>query len=195
MSKVKVNRKTKETDIAIEFNLFGSGEHDISTGIGFFDHMLALFTFHGCFDLTLTCKGDLEVDGHHTVEDTGILLGQAFQQALPAAKNIVRYATAFAPMDETLGRAVLDISGRPYLVFDVSLSRARVGDFDTELVKEFFRALANHAGINLHLSVLYGENTHHKIEALFKATALALRQAVQIDSKRQGPASTKDVLD
>lgn len=194
MAKVKLERKTKETDITLALNLQGTGKHDISTGIDFFDHMLQQFSFHGCFDLELKCKGDLNVCGHHTVEDVGIVLGQAFKKSLPDHKGFVRYGSVFMPMDETLARAVVDISGRPYLVFEAAFTQPKVGEFDTELVKEFFRAFVNHAQITLHLKVIYGENTHHKIEALFKAVALVLRQAVQIDPKRGGPSSTKGML-
>lgn len=194
MKKAKIERKTKETDISLMLNLDGTGQANISTRIGFFDHMLDLFVFHGCFDLNLSCKGDLEIDAHHTVEDVGISLGQAFKKRLSENKGIVRYGNAFVPMDETLARAVVDISGRPYLVFDAEFKNPKVGSFDTELVKEFFQGFTNHARINLHLKILYGNNTHHQIEALFKATAVALRQAVQRDPKRKGPASTKGVL-
>lgn len=194
MKKAKIERKTKETDISLMLNLDGTGQANISTSIGFFDHMLDLFVFHGCFDLNLSCKGDLEIDAHHTVEDVGISLGQAFKKRLSENKGIVRYGNAFVPMDETLARAVVDISGRPYLVFDAEFKNPKVGSFDTELVKEFFQGFTNHARINLHLKILYGNNTHHQIEALFKATAVALRQAVQRDPKRKGPASTKGVL-
>lgn len=194
MKKIKIERETKETDISLMLNLDGTGQANISTSIGFFDHMLDLFVFHGCFDLNLSCKGDLEIDAHHTVEDVGISLGQAFKKGLSENKGIVRYGNAFVPMDETLARAVVDISGRPYLVFDAEFKNPKVGSFDTELVKEFFQGFTNHARINLHLRILYGNNTHHQIEALFKATAVALRQAVQRDPKRKGPASTKGVL-
>jgi imidazoleglycerol-phosphate dehydratase len=194
MAKVKLQRKTNETDVSLTLNLHGTGKHDITTGIGFFDHMLQQFSFHGCFDLELKCKGDLHVCGHHTVEDVGIVLGQAFKQGLPDHKNIIRYATAFVPMDETLGMGVVDISGRACLVFESEFAQAKVGEFDTELVREFFRAFVNHAQITLHLKIWYGENTHHKIEALFKAAAIGLRQALQIDAKRSGVSSTKGML-
>lgn len=194
MNSTKINRKTKETDISLQLNIFGKGQYNIATGVGFFDHMLELFAFHSGFDLTVKCQGDLKVDAHHTVEDIGIVLGQAFRQNLPKDKRIVRYGFAYVPMDETLARAVVDISGRPFFVFDAQLELSKVGEFDTELVNEFFQSLANHAHINLHLRVLYGKNTHHKIEALFKATAVALRKAVQIDSQLSGPASSKGVL-
>ena len=194
MKKIKVKRKTKETDISLTLNLAGTGQAKISTGIGFFDHMLNLFVFHGCFDLNLSCKGDLEIDAHHTVEDVGIALGQAFKKGLSEKKGFVRYGNALVPMDESLSRAVVDISGRPYLVFEAKFKNPKVGNFDTELIKEFFQSFTNHAQINLHLKILYGANTHHQIEALFKATAVALRQALQNDQKRKGSPSTKGIL-
>lgn len=191
---MKINRKTKETEISGELKLYGSGENEISTGIGFFDHMLELFSFHSCFDLKLECKGDLEVCGHHTVEDVGIVLGEAFKKSLPADKSIVRYASSHVPMDEVLARAVIDISGRPFLLFEADFDLDKIGNFDTELVLEFFQAFVNNAGILLHLKILYGMNTHHKIEALFKAVAVGLRQAVKPDANRKGPASSKGSL-
>ncbi|NIR50604.1 imidazoleglycerol-phosphate dehydratase HisB [candidate division KSB1 bacterium] len=194
MTATRIERKTKETDIAVQFEIFGKGEYSLDTGVGFFDHMLELFAFHGGFDLTVKCKGDLKVDAHHTVEDTGIVLGQAFKKQLPKDKRIVRYSAAHVPMDETLVRAVVDISGRAYLVFDAEFELTKVGEFETELVNEFFRAFVNHAQLNLHLTVLYGKNTHHRIEALFKATAVALRQAIQIEPTLSGPASSKGAL-
>jgi len=194
MKKVKLTRKTKETDITLSLNLDGAGRNKISTGVGFFDHMLDLFAFHGCFDLEVAAKGDLHVCGHHTVEDVGIVLGQALGQAMSQAKNYMRYATAFVPMDESLARAVVDLSGRPCLVFNCPGLNPKVGDFDTELVREFFQALVNHAQITLHLELVYGENTHHKIEALFKAAGVALRQALSTDAGRSGVASTKGRL-
>ncbi|MFQ5708567.1 MAG: imidazoleglycerol-phosphate dehydratase HisB [bacterium] len=194
MSKTRLERKTNETNITLEFDIRGEGQSRISTGIGFFNHMLELFAFHGCFDLNVKCQGDLHVDAHHTVEDVGIVLGQAFHKALSGEQAIVRYATAWVPMDESLARAAVDISGRPFLAFDAEFRQSRVGDFDTELTREFFQAFVTHAGITLHLKLLYGANTHHKIEALFKAVAVALRQAVQLDKNRSGPASTKGVL-
>lgn len=194
MAKVKIERKTRETAIKLDLELYGTGVCEVGTGIGFLDHMLELLAFHGRLDLNATAEGDLQVDAHHTVEDVGIVLGQAFKQALAEDRAIVRYGSAFAPMDEALARAVVDISGRPYLVFEAEFRRAKVGDFDTELVREFFQAFVNQAGITLHLALLYGRNTHHQIEALFKAAALALHQAVQVDTKRPGPASTKGTL-
>jgi len=194
MAKVKINRKTGETDISLELGAQGSGESSVSTGVGFFDHMLELFAFHGCFGLSIRCRGDVHVDGHHTVEDVGIVLGQAFYDAWSKQAGFVRYATAYVPMDESLARAVVDISGRPFLVFEADFPRERVGDFDTELVREFFQAFATHARVTLHLQLLYGANTHHQIEALFKAAAVALRRALQPDDQRRGVSSTKGRL-
>jgi imidazoleglycerol-phosphate dehydratase len=194
MAKVNVKRSTKETEINVTLNPYGSGKAKIATGVGFFDHMLELLAFHAAFDLEVTAKGDLHIDVHHTVEDTGIVLGQVFRKSLPGKQAFVRYADAFVPMDETLARAVVDISGRPFLVFDAQFDNPKLGDFDTELVQEFFQAFAANAGITLHLKVEYGRNSHHKIEALFKATAVALRRALQQDDSRKGPASTKGVL-
>jgi imidazoleglycerol-phosphate dehydratase len=194
MRSVTVKRQTTETDIELKLNPYGSGEKQIGTGIGFLDHMLELFAFHGRFDIALTCKGDLRVDGHHTVEDVGIVLGQAFAEAVPLDVPRRRYAAWLVPMDEALARAVVDLSGRPCLVFDARFARPRVGDFDTELVKEFFQAFVNHARITLHLKVEYGENTHHMIEALFKASSLALREAIVPEADQTGPTSTKGLL-
>ena len=194
MSSVKLARKTNETEVKLALEPYGKGKSRIKTGIGFFDHMLELFAFHGCFDIELACEGDLHVDGHHTVEDAGIVLGQGFLKAVPKDRRLRRYATAFAPMDEALGRAAVDVSGRACLVFDAQFSCSRLGNFETELVREFFRALANQAQLTLHLKVEYGENTHHMIEALFKASALALKEAIRIEQDRDGPTSTKGVL-
>lgn len=171
-------RETKETQIALHLNLEGE-ERKIETGIGFFDHMLNSFAVHGGFGLILTCKGDLAVDGHHTVEDVGIVLGQAVARILGDRAGIARFGTAYVPMDEALGFCALDISGRPYLVFDAPMPQAMCGQYDTCLTKEFMQAFAVHAGITLHLKALYGQNAHHITEALFKALARALRQAVQ----------------
>jgi len=189
-----MNRKTKETEVSVKLELNGSGKSQIATGIGFFDHMLELFAFHSCFDLDVTCKGDLHVCGHHTVEDVGIVLGKTFRQKLDPEKNFRRYGVAIIPMDECLAQAVVDISGRALLVFKADFGRERVGDFDTELVREFFQAFVRHGEITLHLHLLYGENAHHQIEALFKATAVALRQALETDPRRTGPVSTKGTL-
>lgn len=184
-------RKTKETDITLHLTLEG-GERDIATGIGFFDHMLNSFAVHGGFGLMLHCNGDLHVDGHHTVEDCGIVLGQAFAQCLGDHAGIARFGQAFVPMDEALCFCALDISGRPYLVFDAPMPQTMCGDYDTCLTVEFMRAFAVNAGITLHLRALYGENAHHITEALFKALARALRQAVTLTGS--GVLSAKGVL-
>ena len=187
-----VTRTTKETDIAITLNLDGTGKADLSTGIGFFDHMLDGFARHGFFDLECKVKGDLQVDGHHTVEDTGIVLGKAFAEALGGKSGIARFGSFYVPMDEALGFAAVDVSGRPYLVYQAQIREERVGAFDTCLTPEFFRAFAAHAGLTLHLKAEYGENAHHIIEALFKAAAHALRLAV---APKAGMLSTKGALD
>lgn len=184
-------RKTRETDICIELNLDG-GATEISTGIGFFDHMLNSFAVHGGFGMKIQAKGDLQVDGHHTVEDVGIVLGKAFSQALGDRSGIARFGSFFIPMDEALAFAAIDISGRPFLVFQADFRQERTGDFDTCLTEEFFRAFAMNAGITLHTRVEYGVNAHHEIEALFKAVAHAMRLAVtQTDA---GTLSTKGCL-
>ncbi len=190
----QINRKTKETDISLTLNLDGRGESRLDTGIGFFDHMLDGFARHGFFDLTCKVNGDLEVDGHHTVEDTGIVLGQAIRQALGDKKGIRRYGSFILPMDETLALCALDLSGRPYLNFVCPFSTSRVGYLDTELVREFFYAVSYSAGMNLHLKILDGNNNHHMIEALFKAFAKALDQAVTLDPRIQDVLSTKGSL-
>lgn len=177
----EIARKTKETDIKIKLNLDGSGVHDIDTGIGFFDHMLTALCVHGGFDMEISCKGDLYVDGHHTVEDVGICLGKAFCEALGDKSGIMRYGSAFIPMDEALGFCSLDISARPYLVFNADFSDDRIGEYDTCLTEEFMRAFAFNAGITLHLREEYGKNDHHITEALFKALAHALKQAVSVN--------------
>ncbi|MCH5193060.1 MAG: imidazoleglycerol-phosphate dehydratase HisB [Oscillospiraceae bacterium] len=192
MRSAEVNRKTKETDISIKLDLDGSGKADISTGIGFFDHMLTAFAVHGGLDLTVRVKGDLNVDGHHSVEDTGIVLGTAFRQAVGDMKGIKRYGTAFIPMDEALGFASVDISGRPYLVFNADFSDDRIGELDTCLVEEFFRAFAVNAGVTLHVKCEYGKNDHHIAEALFKAAAHAVADAKVIAGNEI--LSTKGVL-
>ena len=175
-----VQRKTNETEISVEVCL-DSGERSISTGVGFFDHMLTAFAVHGGFGLRVEALGDLEVDCHHTVEDTGIVLGQAFSQALATKRGIRRFGQAFIPMDEALAFAAADISGRPFLVFQGEFPQERVGDFDACMTEEFFRAFAVNAGVTLHLRCEYGKNSHHMIEALFKAAAHALRDAVSLD--------------
>jgi len=190
----QASRKTRETEIAVTWRLDGAGQADIDTGVPFFDHMLDQIARHGLMDLTVRAVGDLHIDAHHTVEDTGIVLGQALRQALGDARSIRRYGSAFVPFDETLAFAAVDVSGRPYLVFDAPLPAQKVGDFDTELVPEFFRALAMNAGITLHLKVHYGQNTHHMIEGLFKAFARALGEAVSRDPRVQGIPSTKGAL-
>ena len=189
-----VNRETAETKIALQLNLDGTGKGAIDSGIGFFDHMLNLMTVHGQLDLDLRCDGDLEVDGHHSVEDIGIALGDAFKEAIGDKKGICRYGTFYLPMDESLAFVTLDISGRPFLVYDGGEMAPMVGGFDTELTEEFLRAFAMHAGITLHVKVLYGTNTHHKIEAIFKALGHALRIAVSQDPKVTGVPSTKGML-
>ena len=194
MRKCEKSRKTKETDIRLKLDLDGKGNYSISTKIGFFDHMLELFAKHSQMDLSLTCDGDIEVDEHHSVEDCGITLGLAIAQALGNKEKITRYATQFVPMDETLVMVNLDISGRPYFIYDVEFQTKGAGEFDAQWCEEFFRALAVNAGFTLHISMLYGENTHHIIEAIFKATARAIREAVSIDDQLEGVLSTKGVL-
>ena len=190
----KVTRKTQETDINITLNLDGSGTSNITTGIGFFDHMLQGFTKHGFYDMDVTVKGDLNVDGHHTVEDTGIVLGQAISKALGDKKGIKRYGSMILPMDETLVMCAIDLCGRPYFVMDAQFDAPMVGDFDTQLVKEFFYAVSYSAAMNLHIKVLNGSNDHHKIEAIFKAFAKALDEASMIDPRIEGVLSTKGAL-
>ena len=191
MRKAKVERKTLETGVDLELVVDGSGEHDISTGIPFFDHMLTHIARHGFFDLKVSATGDTEVDFHHSVEDIGICLGQAFKIALDGYKGIVRYGNALVPMDEALVSVAMDIGGRPHLVFNAKIERAKVGDFDTELVEEFLKAFSNHLGCNLHVNAMYGSNTHHIIEAIFKALAKALDAATMIDKRVTGVLSTK----
>ncbi|HEY5560799.1 MAG TPA: imidazoleglycerol-phosphate dehydratase HisB [Clostridiaceae bacterium] len=187
-------RKTMETEIEVYINIDGEGSYDINTGIGFFDHMLSLMSKHGLIDMNIKAQGDLYVDPHHTVEDVGIVLGEAIKKALRDKAGIKRYGYALVPMDEALLEVVLDISGRPYLVFQGEFKTSKLGGFDTELTKEFFRALAFNAGITLHTRVLYGENTHHMIEGLFKALGRALRDATTIDERVKGVMSTKGIL-
>jgi imidazoleglycerol-phosphate dehydratase len=189
-----IKRKTKETDIALSINLDGSAKEQISTGIGFMDHMLDLFTRHGLFDLNVTAQGDLKVDAHHTVEDIGIVLGQAIKEALGDKKSIKRYGTTFVPMDEALAMVSLDLSGRPFLVFNAQFTSDKVGEMDTELVEEFFRSVAFNACMNLHIKVLYGSNNHHIVEAIFKAFGRALDEATRVDDRIQGVMSTKGSL-
>lgn len=192
MRTANITRKTKETDINLTLNLDGTGKYNISTGIGFFDHMLTAFAVHSGIDLDLKVIGDLVVDGHHTVEDTGIALGQAFAQAISDKSGIARYGTSFIPMDESLGFASLDISGRPFIVFNAEFSGDKTGEFDNCLTEEFFRAFAMNSLITLHTNVIYGSNDHHKIEAVFKAVAHALKDAIAI--KGDKVLSSKGVL-
>lgn len=189
-----VNRNTKETQIKIKINLDGKGDCSVNTGIGFLDHMLVLFSKHGLMDGEFEVKGDLQVDSHHTVEDTGIALGLAIRQALGDKKSIKRYGTSFVPMDESLVQVSLDLSDRPFLVFDASFSQQMVGQMDTQLVEEFFRAVAFNAGITLHIKLLHGTNCHHIIEAMFKAFGRALDEATKIDTRIVGVMSTKGIL-
>lgn len=190
-----IERKTNETDIKLELRLDGSGKTKIDTGIGFFDHMLNSFARHGFFDLKLLAKGDLYVDSHHTIEDTGIVLGEAIKKALGDKKGIKRYGQRFLPMDESLVLCAIDLSGRPYFSYDMNLTVDQVGYFDTEMVKEFFYAVSYSAGMNLHLKQISGDNNHHIIEAAFKAFAKALDEASQIDSRmKDAVLSTKGSL-
>lgn len=189
----EIKRTTKETDICAKLDLDGGAKADINTGIGFLDHMLTALAVHGGFSLSLSCKGDLHVDGHHTAEDIGIVLGQAFKEALGDKAGIMRYGSAFIPMDEALAFCSLDISARPFLVFNAEFKNERVGEFDTCLTEEFMRAFAFNAGITLHLRVEYGSNDHHKIEALFKAMAYALKAAIK-RNEDGSVVSTKGVL-
>ena len=196
MSRIAEQRRdTKETKVRVRLNLDGTGVSSISTGIGFFDHMLDSFARHGGFDLEVETTGDLHIDMHHTVEDTGIVLGQAFAHALDGFKGVRRFGSAYIPMDETLTRCAVDLSNRPYLVWRVNFSRPKVGEMDTELFKEFHHAFAMNAGACVHLETLYGDNSHHIAESGFKALARALRVAVELDPKTLGAApSTKGVL-
>lgn len=189
-----VLRKTGETDIDLTICLDGNGHTDIDSGIGFFDHMMTLFTVHGHFDMVLSCKGDINVDGHHSVEDIGIALGQAVKEALGDKAGINRYGTFFMPMDESLILVSMDISNRPYLVYDGGDMAPMIGDYDTELTEEFLRAFAFNAGITLHVKVLYGKNSHHKVEGIFKALGHALHIASSKNPEVQGVLSTKGML-
>jgi imidazoleglycerol-phosphate dehydratase len=189
-----MKRQTAETNISTTLNIDGTGKSEIATGIGFFDHMLLLLAKHGFMDLQLIAQGDLQVDGHHTVEDTGIVLGQALAKALGDKSGIKRYGTAFVPMDEALAMVSLDISGRPFLVFDVAIPSERIGDFDSELTEEFLRALSVHAGLTLHVRLLSGKNSHHIVEAIFKALGRALDEAASIDERIVGVMSSKGML-
>ena len=192
--KSKIERKTKETVISVELELDGSGRGEIETGMPFFNHMLESFTRHGLFDIRIKAKGDIEVDYHHTVEDVGLALGQAFKESLGDKQGIRRFGEASCPLDETLAKVVVDISGRPYLSYNVKIRPGRVGDFDTDLPHEFFAAFANQLGMNLHMDVIRGENPHHIIEACFKSFARAMDTATQLDPRIQGVLSTKGSL-
>lgn len=188
---IEIKRKTTETDIKLEFCINGKGNAEINTGTGFLDHMLTLFTVHGFFDMKLGAKGDTHIDYHHTVEDIGICMGRAILQSYAGMKGMARYGAAVIPMDETLAEVHVDLSNRPYLVFNVPFRKEKVGDFDTELFEEFFRAVAVNAGITLHVNVRYGDNTHHMIEAVFKAFGRALDNASKIDPRVTGVLSSK----
>jgi imidazoleglycerol-phosphate dehydratase len=191
----KLKRDTTETQISVELNLDGDGIYDVETGIGFLDHMLEQLSRHSLIDLKLRAKGDLHIDMHHTTEDCGIAIGQAFAKALGDKKGIRRYASQHLPMDEALTRVALDVSGRPYLIWDVDFSRPKLGDMDTELFREWFQAFAQNAGITLHIANLYGDNNHHIVETCFKALARALREAIEIDPRRaEDVPSTKGTL-
>jgi imidazoleglycerol-phosphate dehydratase len=195
MRTASIARKTAETDISVSLTLDGTGKASIATGAGFFDHMLELFARHGLFDLEVKAKGDTHIDDHHTVEDVGIALGQAFLKALGDKAGIARYADVHLPMDETLTRCAVDISGRPMLVFRTVFTREKIGTFDTELVREWFQAFATNAGLTLHVETLYGENAHHIAESCFKALARTLRKAVALDPREAGRVpSTKGSL-
>lgn len=192
--KGKIHRSTRETEISIDLTVDGSGTIDIKTCVPFMDHMLTLFSVHGFFNLAITASGDTEIDGHHTVEDLGICLGQAFKKALGDFSGICRYGAAAVPMDEALVRVTLDCSNRPYLHYGVTVPDQKVGDFDTALAKEFLRAFALHAGLTLHVELVHGENAHHILEAVFKALGRALNQATTRDPRTAGPLSSKGSL-
>ena len=189
-----VERKTRETDIRLRLDLDGGGKSRIATGIGFFDHMLTAFSTHGRFDVDLRCKGDLHVDAHHSVEDVGIALGQALREALGDKKGIVRFGHAYVPLDEALSRCVIDLSGRPYLHYDVTFKARQIGEMPTELFEDFFWALADHGRLNIHLEAIRGRNAHHIAETLFKSAARALSMAVALDPRVKGIPSTKGAL-
>ena len=195
MSSVSLNRKTNETDIELMLSLYGAGQSEIRTGVGFLDHMLTLFARHGGFDLTVRCQGDVEVDDHHSVEDIGIVLGKAFAEALGDKRGIRRYGSTILPMDEALILTAVDFSGRPFLAFDAPVPSPKVGSFDTELVEEFWLGFIRNAGCTLHIRKLDGTNTHHIIEGIFKSAARTLKEAVSVDPDRANEIpSTKGVL-
>jgi imidazoleglycerol-phosphate dehydratase len=189
-----LERSTAETQVRLSLNLDGTGQADIDTGVGFLDHMLTLLARHGFLDLAVQARGDLQVDSHHTVEDIGIVLGDALAEALGNKEGIRRYGNCFLPMDETLAQVCLDISGRPFLVFDADIPKVKLGNYDAEMTEEFFRAVAMHSGLTLHIRVLCGRNVHHIIEAVFKAFARALSEAVAHDPRVHGVLSSKGVL-
>jgi imidazoleglycerol-phosphate dehydratase len=190
----KVLRKTGETNVSLSLNIDGKGKSAVKTGISFFDHMLTLFAKHGIFDLKLTAKGDIDVDYHHTVEDVGICLGQAFKEALGDKAGIVRYGESKVPMDEALTEVIIDISGRPHLTYNVPIAKTKFVDFDVEVVKEFFEAFVLNAGITVHVNLIRGGNMHHMIESIFKAFAVTLSKACEINPRKKGIPSTKGVL-
>jgi imidazoleglycerol-phosphate dehydratase len=192
--KAEVKRKTKETEVLLKMDLDGSGKHSIKTGLPFFDHMLSLLAHHGRIDLSIRARGDIGVDAHHTVEDVGICLGDGIRKALREAKGIQRYGMALVPMDETLASIALDLSMRPCLVYHLKPKRSKIGTFDLELVEEFFRALCNHGRMTLHINLLYGKNSHHMVEAVFKGLGRALGEAVSLDERSTKVPSTKGVL-
>ncbi len=195
MRSARIERKTHETDIAVEVNLDGTGRYDVATGIGFLDHMIEQFSRHSLIDVTCRIKGDLHVDQHHTTEDSAIAIGQAIAQALGDKGGIGRYGTAYSPMDEALCRVALDISGRPYLVWKAAFTQEKLGEFDTELVEHWFHSIAQAVGITLHIELLYGANNHHICEGIFKGFARAMRQAVELDPRKLGVIpSTKGQL-
>ncbi len=195
MRKITLTRKTNETDITLTLNLDGTGQYDVATGVGFFDHMLEQLSRHSLIDITLRCKGDLHIDFHHTVEDCGIVLGKAVQQALGDKAGITRYASVDLPMDETMTRVAIDVSGRPFLVWRTQFNAPKIGEIDTELFQEFFQAFAMNAGLTLHVETLYGSNNHHIAESCFKGLARALRIAIEPDPRQAGKIpSTKGTL-
>ena len=194
MRSAEIQRKTLETEISVRLDLDGSGKSQLATGIGFFDHMLDQIARHGQIDLDIAAKGDLHIDAHHTVEDVGITLGQALAKALGDKKGLRRYGHAYVPLDEALTRVVVDLSGRPGLVFEVPFTRPTIGEFDVDLVREFFQGLVNHAAITVHIDGLRGDNSHHQAETVFKAFARALRMAAEADARAGGIPSTKGSL-